>query len=180
MRPTCGMPWSNSRENSRTASRLSIRSTAKVTRGRRMSSRCPASGAWRSSLSRRIRSRFTARWHWAGGGGWWGPASSFWARTATPYIGPFVSRVLLPARLASRWRAAVGNPPRCVRLLLVGGQAVASLVARDLRQRHVVHHRWSLVEGIDLPLGRKVSAHQLQTEGDDHISDFHAVVRLEP
>jgi len=56
---------------------------------------------------------------------------------------------------------------------------VASLVARDLRQRHVVHHRWSLVEGIDLPLGRKVSADQLQTEWDEHISDFHAVVRFE-
>jgi adenylate cyclase len=56
---------------------------------------------------------------------------------------------------------------------------MASLVARDLKQRHVVHHRWSLVEGIDLPLGRKVAADQLQTAWDEHISDYHAVVRLE-
>jgi len=56
---------------------------------------------------------------------------------------------------------------------------MASLVARDLRERHVVRHRWSLVEGIDLPLGRKVAPDQLQTAWDEHISDYHAVVRLE-
>ncbi|MCI0360372.1 MAG: adenylate/guanylate cyclase domain-containing protein [Planctomycetaceae bacterium] len=56
---------------------------------------------------------------------------------------------------------------------------MASLVARDLKQRHVVRHRWSLVEGIDLPLGRKVAADQIQTEWDEHIADFHAVVRFE-
>jgi len=56
---------------------------------------------------------------------------------------------------------------------------MASLVARDLKQRHLVRHRWSLVEGIDLPLGRKVAADQLQTEWDEHISDYHAVIRWE-
>jgi adenylate cyclase len=56
---------------------------------------------------------------------------------------------------------------------------MASLVARDLAERHLVRHRWSLVEGIDLPLGRKVAADQIQTAWDEHIADFHAVVRLE-
>ncbi len=56
---------------------------------------------------------------------------------------------------------------------------MASLVARDLRQRQLVRHRWSLVEGIDLPLGRKVAADQIQTAWDEHIADFHAVIRLQ-
>jgi adenylate cyclase len=56
---------------------------------------------------------------------------------------------------------------------------MSSLVALDLRQRNVIRHRWSLVEGIDLPLGRNVKSDQLQTGWDDRIASWHAVVRWE-
>ena len=56
---------------------------------------------------------------------------------------------------------------------------MSSLVARDLRQREIVRYRWSLVEAIDLPLGRMVQRDQLQTAWDQHIAAWHAVVRWE-
>jgi adenylate cyclase len=56
---------------------------------------------------------------------------------------------------------------------------MSSLVARDLISREKVRRRWSLVEGVDLPLGRTVSGDQLQTPWDEQIADWHAVIRWE-
>jgi adenylate cyclase len=48
-----------------------------------------------------------------------------------------------------------------------------------LISREKVRRRWSLVEGVDLPLGRTVGGDQLQTPWDEHIADWHAVIRWE-
>src|SRR5689334_22148809 len=56
---------------------------------------------------------------------------------------------------------------------------MSNLVALDLRHRNVVRRRWSLVEGVELPLGRTVQSAQIQASWDKYIADWHAVVRWE-
>jgi adenylate cyclase len=54
-----------------------------------------------------------------------------------------------------------------------------NLVARDLKHREVVRHSWSLVDDVDLPLGRAVRKDQLCTAWDKYIAPWHAVLRSE-